>query len=76
MTYSDYAREFIRADEKRKAEEALETKLLEGVNSPESELTATDWRIIRKDVLAKLEAKRVLGNEEHGHHLEASAWRE
>ena len=30
---SEYVRELIRADEKRKAEEALEAKLLEGLNS-------------------------------------------
>ena len=31
---SEYVRELIRADEKRKAEEQLEAKLLEGLNSP------------------------------------------
>ena len=36
---SAYVRELIRAGAKRKAKEELETKLLEGLNSPESELT-------------------------------------
>ena len=56
---SEYMRELIRADEKRKAEEHLEAKLLEGLNSPESELTPADWSAIRKDALAKLEVKRI-----------------
>ena len=55
---SEYVRELIRADEKRKAEAQLEAKLLEGLNSPESELTAADWRHIRKEALAKLEARK------------------
>ena len=55
---SEYVRELIRADEKRKAEEQLETMLLEGLNSPESELTAADWRAIRKDALKRLEARK------------------
>ena len=55
---SEYVRELIRADEKRKAEEQLEAKLLEGLNSPESELTLADWRAIRKEALAKLKARK------------------
>ena len=55
---SEYIRELIRADEKRKAEEQLEVKLLEGLSSPESELTAEDWSDIRKEALAKLEARQ------------------
>ncbi len=53
---SEYVRELIRADEKRKAEEQLEAKLLEGLNSAESELTPTDWKDIRKAAMAKLGA--------------------
>ena len=55
---SEYIRELIRADEKRKAEEQLEAKLLEGLSSPESELTTEDWGDIRKEALAKLEARQ------------------
>ena len=55
---SEYIRELIRADEKRKAEEQLEAKLLEGLSSPESELTVEDWSDIRKEALAKLEARQ------------------
>jgi antitoxin ParD1/3/4 len=55
---SEYVRELIRADEKRKAEEQLEAKLLEGLNGSESELTPADWRTIRKEALARLEARK------------------
>jgi len=57
----EYVRELIRADEKRKAEEQLEAKLLEGLNSAESELTPADWRAIRKEALAKVEARKKTG---------------
>ncbi len=55
---SEYVRELIRADEKRKAEELLEAKLLEGLSGAESELTAADWSAIRKEALAKVEARK------------------
>ena len=48
----------IRADEKRKAEEELEAKLLEGLNSPESELTPADWSALRKEASARLGARK------------------
>lgn len=55
---SEYVRELIRADEKRKAEEHLEAKLLEGLSSPESALTQAAWSAIRKEALAKLQARK------------------
>lgn len=55
---SEYVRELIRADEKRKAEELLEAKLLEGLSGAETELTAADWSAIRKEALAKVEARK------------------
>ena len=51
-------RELIRADEKRKAENRLEAMLLEGLNSAETELSPTDWSAIRKEALAKVEARK------------------
>lgn len=54
---SEYVRELIRADERRKAEEQLEAKLLEGLNSRESELTAADWKAIRGEALARVQAR-------------------
>ena len=55
---SEYVRELIRADEKRKAEEQLEAMLLEGLNSPESELTKAGWKAIRGEALARIQARR------------------
>ena len=57
---SEYVRELIRADEKRKAEDELEAKLLEGLNSPEAALTAADWKNIRTEALARLAARKTL----------------
>ena len=51
-------RELIRTDEKRKAEDLLEAKLLEGLSGSESELTQADWRAIRKEAIAQLEARK------------------
>ena len=55
---SEYIRELIRADERRKAEEELEAKLLEGLSGAESGLTRADWSAIRKEALAKVEARK------------------
>ena len=54
---SEYVRELIRADEKRKAEEQLEAMMLEGLNSPQSELTKADWKAIRSEALARVQAR-------------------
>lgn len=54
---SEYMRELIRADERRKAEDRLETLLLEGMNSGETELTPEDWKAIRKEALSKVNAR-------------------
>ncbi len=55
---SEYVRELIRADEKRKAEDQLEALLLEGLSSEETALTPADWKAIRKEALAKVEARK------------------
>ncbi len=55
---SEYVRELIRADEKRKAEERLETLLLEGLNGTGAELNADDWSEIRNEALARIEARK------------------
>lgn len=54
---SEYVRELIRADEKRKAEQELEAKLLAGFNSPQSELTPADWKALRGEALARVQAR-------------------
>lgn len=55
---SEYVRELIRADEKRKAEEQLESMLLAGLQTEATELTAADWRAIRQEALAKVKARQ------------------
>jgi len=55
---SEYVRELIREDEKRKAEARLEAMLLEGLASPESELTRRDFEDIRKEALSRLKARK------------------
>jgi len=55
---SEYIRELIRDDEKRKAEQRLEALLLEGLESEESELTRQDFDDIRKEALAQLKRRK------------------
>lgn len=55
---SEYVRELIRADEKRKAEEKLETLLLEGLQGEEIPLTKSDWQAIKKEALAQAKARK------------------
>lgn len=56
---SEYVRELIREDEKRKAEERLEGLLLEGLHGEETELTRADWQHIRKEALAQVKARKI-----------------
>jgi antitoxin ParD1/3/4 len=54
-TVSEYMRELIRQDQKRKAKERLETLLLEGLDSgPATAMTARDWEDIRQAVRDKI----------------------
>ena len=55
---SEYVRELIRADEKRKAEELLEASLLDGLKSPESQLASAEWKAIRKEALNRLKVRK------------------
>ena len=55
---SEYVRELIRADEKRKAEDELEAKLLEGLSGSERQLKAADWSALRKEAMARLKARK------------------
>jgi antitoxin ParD1/3/4 len=58
---SEYIRELIREDEKRKAEERLEALLLEGLQGEESELTRDDWTAIRKEARTRIAANKKRG---------------
>lgn len=55
---SEYVRELIRADEKHKAEEQLETLLLEGLQGEEAAFTRQDWQAIRQEALAQVKKAR------------------
>ena len=55
---SEYVRELIREDEKRKAEERLESLLLEGLSGEESKLTRKDFAEIRAEALALVKKKK------------------
>jgi antitoxin ParD1/3/4 len=55
---SEYIRELIREDEKRKAETRLETLLLEGLDSEESDLTPQDFADIRREAVATLKKRK------------------
>jgi antitoxin ParD1/3/4 len=57
-TASEYLRELIRAAQKQKAQEHLETLLLEGLQSPVSEMTAEDWKDIRREVRERLAERK------------------
>ena len=58
---SEYVRELIRADERRKAQEALESALLEGLNSPEAPLAAAAWTAIRAAATNRLATRKQRG---------------
>lgn len=55
---SEYIRELIRDDERRKAQERLEALLLEGLESEETELTRQDFEDIRRDALARIRSRK------------------
>ena len=57
-TASEYVRELIRADEKRKAEDQLEALLLTGLQGEATEFTPDEWKTIRKEALAKVKARQ------------------
>jgi antitoxin ParD1/3/4 len=54
---SEYMRELIREDEKRKAQDQLETLLLDGLRGEVTPLTADDLQVIRQEAIAKLKAR-------------------
>jgi len=58
---SEYIRELIRGDEKRKAEDRLEALLLEGLEGEETPLTREDFDDIRKEALEQLKRRKKKG---------------
>jgi antitoxin ParD1/3/4 len=56
---SEYVRDLIRDDERRKAQEKLETMLMEGLQSGEpTEMTREDWADIRREAVKQLETRK------------------
>jgi antitoxin ParD1/3/4 len=55
---TEYVRELIREDEKRKAEERPEALPVEGVEGNDAALTRTDWKDIRKEALAQVKTRQ------------------
>ena len=55
---SEYVRELIRQDERRKSQESLEALLLEGLKGEETPLTPQDWADIRKEGQARAKARK------------------
>ena len=55
---SEYVRDLIRADERRKAEEHLEALLLEGLKGEQTVMDRADWQAVRDEALARLKKAR------------------
>ncbi|MGH9673626.1 MAG: type II toxin-antitoxin system ParD family antitoxin [Bryobacteraceae bacterium] len=56
---SEYVRDLIRNDERRRAQERFESALMEGIQSGEpTELTREDWADIRREALKQLKARK------------------
>ncbi len=56
---SEYVRDLIRDDEKRKTQERLEALLMEGIQSGDAtEMTRQDWSDIRAEALEQFEARK------------------
>jgi antitoxin ParD1/3/4 len=52
---SEYIRELVRRDQKSRARETVDARLLEALDSgPSAELTSADWAKLRKDLHARL----------------------
>jgi len=47
---SEYFRELLKEQQKRRAEDKLEELLREGLSSPASELTENDWEYVRNEL--------------------------
>lgn len=58
-TVSEYLRELIRADQRRRAEERLEQLLLKGLDSgPATPMTKKDWEAIKQRGLKCIKQRR------------------
>jgi antitoxin ParD1/3/4 len=60
-TAEDYISSLIEADQKRKAQDHFEALIIEGLDSPLSEMTPQDWDDIRREGLARIRTKSKSG---------------
>ena len=58
---SEYLRCLIREAQKRQAKQALDAKLLEGLQSPASEMTDADWTALRQRIYERSPELRTQG---------------
>ena len=58
---SEYVRELVRADQKRKAKEELETVLLEALKSEPETVTPEWWARLREEIRSEAKPRRVAG---------------
>jgi antitoxin ParD1/3/4 len=58
---SEYFRHLIREDQKRRARLELDAKLLEGLQSPGSEMTRADWDTLRQRICERSPELRARG---------------
>jgi antitoxin ParD1/3/4 len=62
-TPSEYVRELIREDQKRRAREKLDSLLFEGFNSGDPiPVDAEFWSNLKQEALAKLDARRKIAS--------------
>jgi antitoxin ParD1/3/4 len=59
-TADDYIRSLIEADQRREAQDHVEALIMEGLDSPSSEMTAQDWEDIRREGLATIRNRQKL----------------
>ena len=57
-TPSEYIRRLIHADQRANEQEALELKILEGLDSPAREMTGKEWSKLRQSLRSKLAKRR------------------
>jgi len=57
-TPSEYIRRLIHADQRAREQEALERKILEGLDSPSREMTPGEWQELRSTLRRKLTKRR------------------
>ena len=60
-TVSEYLRELIREAQRRTDRQELEAKLLAGLQSPTSEMSADEWTALRERILTRSPELRVKG---------------